>query len=380
MKSHPIRMAFLFQCLFLPKMPHDYRKYLIRSLLFTFGLKLVLVVFGNLLPNGWQGWDHIFDVLARNDSGWYHQIARDWYPKNIVSGSIVPDFAFFPLYPFLIRILLNVTHDYIPAALILHILTTILWVAVLYKYLVKSNFQPSKAFVFILLYQCFPYHYIFHAFYSEQLFSILLLWALIEIKGNRWYFLFLATFLLSLCRPTGLVMAIGMAFILLDENKWLKIFSNARKLKMVFALSGAFFGVCAWSIYLKYYCGDPFAFSNAQANWGRHYCWPWESFFANGKWDNQLLSAYVLLLLILAFFAMRKSTKGRMLFVGINTIFPLITGSVLSMQRFFAVNVIAFESIFEWFYKRYILWAAFLLAVNLLTYYYWVTFSGWLSY
>jgi hypothetical protein len=53
---------------------------------------------------------------------------------------------------------------------------------------------------------------------------VLLLWSLIEIKGKRWYFLFLSTFLLALCRPTGLMMAVGMGFIYLEGNGWFKLF------------------------------------------------------------------------------------------------------------------------------------------------------------
>lgn len=357
-----------------------YRKYLKLALLFAFGFKAFLVLFGNLLPGGWNGWDHVFDVLARNDSGWYHLIAADWYPQTPPQPWEQTPFPFFPLYPFLLLVFLKITGGYISAALILHLGLTYIWIYTLYKYLIKINMQAKTAFVFTVLYQLFPFHYFFHSFYTEQLFSILLLWALIEIKNKRWIYLFFATFLMALCRPTGLIMSAGLAFVIAEDAGWLKLLKSRAHILLVLSLSGAVLGVITWMLYLHFHCGDALAFSHSQAAWGRHYTWPWESLFRHGRWDVQLLSTYVCVLLCITIFAMRKAKLSNKIFVALNAIFPLITGNINSYQRYFSVIIPAFESIFAMLYKRWILWACVLGAINLLTYFYWVSYSGWLSF
>ena len=354
--------------------------YFTKALIFSFGLKLALVLIGNLLPHGWNGWEHIFDVLARNDSGWYHQIARDWYPTQPPSAGEQTAFPFFPLYPLFLSGFLKLTGHYIYGALILHVILTFIWIYVLFLYLRSKGFSDKQIFIFSVFYQCFPWAYFFHAFYSELLFSSLLLTALFAIESKKVSLLFFSTMLLALCRPTGLMMAAGMVFIIAEYGGWIKVFSNKLRFKQLLALSGALFGVFVWSIYLHYYCGDALAFSHGQAAWGRAYKWPWEAFFPSGMWDVQLLSVYVIILLVLSFFVLSKATKGEAIFTGINLLFPLITGAVTSYYRFFLVIPQIFEKAFALIEARWQIVSAVLLILNLVTFGYWVSYSGWLSF
>lgn len=56
--------------------------YLKQVLLFAFGLKFFYLLVEKLLPNGWNGIEHIFDVFARNDSGWCHLLLGSRHPLH----------------------------------------------------------------------------------------------------------------------------------------------------------------------------------------------------------------------------------------------------------------------------------------------------------
>lgn len=167
---------------------------------------------------------------------------------------------------------------------------------------------------------------------------------------------------------------------LIAGNDGVKSLFLRQKLKLVLALSGAAIAILLWSIYLWLRCGDPLAYSHAQAAWGRHFTWPWESFFYHHRWDIQVLSIYTLVLLLFAGIAMISAKKSDKYFVAINAIFPLITGNLNSYYRFFAVILPAFESMFQRMIKYRWFWMPVLLLLNLISYWYWVSYSGWLSF
>lgn len=354
--------------------------HIIRAIVFTFGLKLFLIIFGNIIPGGWNGWNHIFDVLARNDSGWYHQIARDWYPQHPPTAGEQTAFPFFPLYPLLLSFFLKLTGDYISAALILHSILTVIWIVSIFRYFRISGMSDKFIYTFIIFYQCFPWSYFFHAFYSELLFSILIFQALTSIKLRQWKVLFLSVYLLALTRPTGLIMAAGMALLIAENSGWLKLFKDKKAILMLLSLSGAVAGVITWCVYLHFHCGDAFAFSHAQAAWGRRYKWPWEAFYTSGVWDVQLLSTVVLLMLLLSIYLFRKSGTGEKGFIALNLLFPLTTGAVTSYYRFFLVIPQIFEKTVNLLNNNWKWIAALLMAINLTLFAYWVSYSGWLSF
>ena len=222
-------------------------------------------------------------------------------------------------------------------------------------------------------------------FYSETLFSILCMWALLAVTRKSHFTLAAAVALLTLCRPTGIVFSAGLGLWILADHGWFRILKEKQTIKLVLALLAAPFALILWMVYLYFHCGDPIAFSNTQSAWGHAYTWPWESFFASRQWFQQVISVYVLLLLAGAFFLFRKAGTGEKLFVALNALFPLITGSVASYYRYFSVIpqfyirfFTAVESHWKWI-------AAVCMLLNILLYYVWVSVlsplpAAWLAY
>ncbi len=383
-------MAF-FMAIFVA-MP-DGKKYLKKALLFAFGLKLFYLLLGNLLPNGWNGLEHVLDVLARNDSGWYHQIARDGYPTSPPALGVQTSFAFFPLYPAIISLfrqpilLFTQNNDlvYVLASLLVHLPLTWLWVVILFKWLGGMGFDPRRAFIYSIFFQVFPYHFFYHMFYSEVLFSILFMWALMAVQKKQHLALALAVALLTLCRPTGIVFSAGLGLWLLAENGWFRVLRQRDNLIQLLALFAAPAALVLWMIYLYFHCGDPVAFSSTQSAWGHSYTWPWEPLFAGRQWYLQLISIYVLLLILTSIWLLRKARLGEQLFFWMNALFPLITGSIASYYRYFSVIPTYFLRLFAVLETRW-KWVVVLgMSLNILLYYIWVSLSSrapeeWLTF
>jgi hypothetical protein len=246
-----------------------------RAILFAFAVKFFYLLIGNLFPGGWNGWEHVLDVLSRNDSGWYHQIARDGYPVNAPQPGEQSPFAFFPLYPGLIALLRpvfliftsNTDLVFVLSAFSLHVVTTLLWVRLAFQYLETLGLSPKQIFIFLALFQCFPFHYFHHVFYSEQLFTVLVLWLLFAAHKLKMLQTAAAAFLLTLCRPTGIVISVGVGFLVLQQSGWWAIFKTRRNLKVLFSLIAAPLALLLWLGYLQWRCGDALAFSHSQGAW-----------------------------------------------------------------------------------------------------------------
>ena len=367
--------------------------YLRRALIFAFGLKVFYLLLGNLLPHGWNGWEHILDVFARNDSGWYHQIARDGYPTSPPAPGIQTSFAFFPLYPAIIALfrqpvlLFTQNNDlvYVVASFMVHLPLTWLWVVVLFKWLGVMGYEPRKVFVYSIFFQVFPYHFFYHMFYSEVLFSILFMWALMAVQKKAHLSLAMAVALLTLCRPTGIVFSAGLGLWLLADSGWFRVLRQRDNLIQLLALFAAPAALVLWMVYLYFHCGDPVAFSSTQAAWGHSYTWPWEPLFAGRQWYLQLISVYVLLLILSTILLFRKARLGEQLFVWLNVLFPLITGSIASYYRYFSVIPHYFLRLFDALEKRWKLVVIFGMLINILLFYVWVSLSSrapeeWLTF
>jgi hypothetical protein len=355
--------------------------YLKRALLFAFGLKLFYLLLGNLLPNGWNGFEHIFDVFARNDSGWYHLIAREGYPTGAPTQGQQTPFAFFPLYPAIIALfrqpLLFFSENpdlvYVMASFLAHLFLTCLWVVMLFKWLESTGMESGRIFIYSIFFQVFPYHFFYHMFYGEVLFSSLFMWAMLSVARKKHISLAVSVALLTFCRPTGIVFSAGLGLWIIADNGWFRILKQKENKKQIIALLASPAALCLWMFYLYFHCGDAMVFSNTQMAWGRGYTWPWESLFAGGYRYEAVLSIYVLLLIAASVLLFRNAGIGEKLFVGLNIIFPLLTGTVASYYRYFSVIPQFYVRLFNAIESRWKWVAAACMLLNIVLYYIWVS-------
>ncbi len=157
--------------------------------------------FDGILWGPWQRWDTI----------WYTKIAEQGYSANDLST------AFFPLYPLLIRVtatLLSINS--VAAGLIISSLAALGSFTWLYR-LTQEQYGEAMARRALLGLAIFPTAFFLFAAYTESLFLFLTLGCWWFAQKRKWEFAGLMGGLAALTRPQGMLIALPLAFIFLDQ-------------------------------------------------------------------------------------------------------------------------------------------------------------------
>ena len=198
----------------------------------------------------------ILNVAARWDGDPYLTIAREGYSADNVS--LV---AYFPLYPFLMRLggaLFGSDDAFLAAGVVISNLA--LFAALVY--LARSVMldhdakTATRAAVYLLV---FPTTVFLSVVYAESLFLLLAIAAMYHARRRDWLLAGALAALAALTRPFGAVVALPIAIEALRRP------IAVRGLAATLLAPAAFF---AWLAVLWLITGDPRALLTAQAQWG----------------------------------------------------------------------------------------------------------------
>ncbi len=231
----------------------------IKVLLFSFGAKSYAVLWDSYITSPYQ-W---FEIWDQWDFGYYQKIAEFGYSGT--DGSI----AFYPLFPWLVRLVACVSLSYLAAGFIVSGIASIV-AAILLRRLVQLDYPASVAMRSVWFLLIFPTAYFLHIGYSEGLFLALALACILAARGERWW---LAGVLGAFCwmtRATGAVLVPTLA-VEAAQQYWVRRRScsqgpvgcsawNWKWLWIAIVPAGfAVYLVINWSV-----SGDPFAFLQAR--------------------------------------------------------------------------------------------------------------------
>ncbi|QSO45567.1 mannosyltransferase family protein [Alicyclobacillus mengziensis] len=209
----------------------------------------------------------LVENLSRWDSTWYAKIARTGYDLYTA--------AFFPLYPFLMRLFSHWTHLGIIQSGIL--ISNVCFLMVLwFAYgLFRVDFNERETKRIIWLMALFPTSYYFSAVYTESLFALFCVWMLYAMRTQTWWASGVSGFFASMARTMGVFLAVPFAFDyfgILRLRDLLRIHQKLRRnwgqfLWVVFIP----LGLGVYMAYLHQRFGDPLAFSHAEHFWHRSF-------------------------------------------------------------------------------------------------------------
>jgi len=172
----------------------------IKVLLFSFAAKSYVVLWDSYITSPYQ-W---FEIWDQWDFGYYQKIAEFGYTGT--DGSI----AFYPLFPWLVRLAACVSRSYLAAGFIVSGIASIV-AAILLRRLVHLDYPASVAMRSVWFLLIFPTAYFLHIGYSEGLFLALALACILAARGERWW---LAGVLGAFCwmtRATGAILVPTLA-------------------------------------------------------------------------------------------------------------------------------------------------------------------------
>lgn len=301
------------------------------SLFFLIYLSSVLFIsyFGFLtLPRSGRFSNDFITSLSNWDGGHFLGIARFGYSEKF-------QYAFFPLYPLLIRLVNEVTNNFLYAAIFISISSSFLGIHLLYK-LISLDFDKKIGEKVILILIFFPTSFYFLTAYSEGLFFFLVVASFYFLRTKK---LFWATVFCSLASATRLA---GLALVLALWVEILTLYGLSRKNWFVF-LSPLGFLIYCWYLYQQ--TGDPIYFIYAETHWQRKLVAPaigfWETIkslstagFINNNFNVFLDLIFAVFGIGFAVRAFRFLPPSYSVYSLVSVLLPLFTPTLSSIQRF----------------------------------------------
>jgi hypothetical protein len=173
------------------------------------GIKILLLFLATtsyaVIWSSWLGGAHRwFEIWDQWDFGYYQEIAEFGY--SAADGSIM----FYPLFPWLLRLVAYITGSYLAAGLIVSGIAAIA-AAILLRRLVEIDYSRSVAMRTVWFFLIFPTAYFLHVGYSESLFLALALGCILAARLQCWW---LAGVLGAFCwmsRAAGVVLVPTLA-------------------------------------------------------------------------------------------------------------------------------------------------------------------------
>lgn len=296
----------------------------------------------------------ILDLAARWDTGWYLHIATDGYRWAPLEGG-QQTIAFFPGYPLLMHVggaafgarpkpapLRHLAHERarrrtLLAGWLIALTASYLALAALYTW-ASDAVGASAAARSVTLLSAYPFALFYSAAYTESLFLLGVLSAFNSLAAGRAGSAAAWGLAVGLIRPNGFLLALPLAAIAAR--------TGGSRARLRIAAAAPCLGVAAYSGYVWWLTGRPFAWAEAHASWGRTpVTWnsvtsTWQQLSHEGPltyWATRPIEALNALALLfaaaLAPIVWRRLGAAATLFVVVNLVPPLLAGGLMSFGR-----------------------------------------------
>lgn len=299
-----------------------------------------------------RGWhfsqSRLLDMWARWDAGWYFGLIRRGYRVEGEPAVTAANFAFFPLYPYLIKLLalpfperMHTTERLLIIGLILSNIFLIIALILLHK-LVSAMSDRETARRTVLYILLFPTGFILFCFYTESTFLFLSAAAFYAASRKSWWAACVCGGLLALTRPTGILISVPLVWMYLESVGWKPL--RMRKNVLWFLLIPS--GLVGYFWYAYQQTGDFLAPLNAQKAWKKELTAPWATLIypyggnAQVTSVEQVLTVAFLALAVLALYKLPSAAYG--IYALLLIIPPLLTGTLISTSRYYVVVFPAF--------------------------------------
>jgi len=273
-----------------------------------------------------------FASWAQWDGGHYFNIANQGYfgPN---------EYAFFPLYPALIKVASVLTFgNTLLAGLLISNIFFAIFLYVFYNFTAKLH-NPKTAFTATITLMVFPTAFFAVALYSEGLFLLVIALFFSQLQSKK--YLNAA----SLTRFVGVTLTLSLFAKLATERIWnlKQIFTNS----FIVAVSLVPFATYCAYLFMRF--KDPFYFLTVQSTWHRQLANPvktaysYISTFQNNKPFNDYLDVYLTLFFAIVLVLGRKKISSPILiFSALAILIPASTGTLTSMPRYLLSSLGAF--------------------------------------
>ena len=313
---------------------------------------LVSFIGFSTLPHSNKFEGDFFISFANWDGGHFLGIAEHGYSEKF-------QYAFFPLYPLAIKLLSQITGNYLLAALLISTVASFLGLQLFYK-LIALDFDKKLAqkVIFITLFS--PTSFYFLTVYSEGLFFFLVVATFYLLRKRKFFWVALFAALASATRLAGLALVAGILVEVyttsgINRKNWIVLLSP--------------FGFLIYCWYLFWQTGDPFYFLTAENHWQRSFSIPglnlWES-LRNLNQGNIIDILFAMFGVGFALRAFRFLPISYSIYCLFSILLPLFTSQLSSIPRFL-LPIFPIFILIAFIKNQYVVFAYQLISIVLLS-------------
>jgi len=249
------------------------------------------------LVSAWSGWD----------SGWYLSIIRDGYFSQGPVTTAQSNFAFYPVYPYLVKWISWPDYHFVPSELVLIafgvLVSNLFLLGALYFFyklvvlVFGDEHLAERSIVYILV---FPAAFFFSCVYTESTFLFFALASFYYGVKKKWWMAGVMAVFTALARPLGVLIIVPLGILYLEALDW-----RLRHLKPdVLFLGLGPLALFLYMLILTPITGDLLAMFKIQAAWHKSLSGPIETIMS-ARWPEYSQRIYELdRISLLLFFAL----------------------------------------------------------------------------
>jgi hypothetical protein len=330
----------------------------VRAALFTFALTrtLLLVIFilaayltlgqpsfGGAVQEPRISFEHanvsqkLGEMVQAADANWYKDIARLGYEAGPFMNDRQHSWAFFPLFPLILRAAAGLTGEYPLTGVALSNIFFLLGLVLLHRTARAFGYDESDADRAIFYMAVFPTSYFFSLPVTESLFLCLTVGSFLAAKRDAWWLAGLLGALASATRVNGVLLLPVLAILYWERYGRRGLNWNVLCLLLIPG------GLAAYMLFLHQLTGNALAFKDAQVKWDRGTGMFWRPLIDYVKhfreigipWNFKLLNfASAMLAFGCAFVLIKRRAWAFALFTLLSVIVPLSSLSLQGVDRY----------------------------------------------
>lgn len=279
----------------------------------------------------------LFSIWGVWDSRWYLSIADNWYTANPAAEKMFA-YAFFPLYPGLIKILGWLTNDNFLAGVILSNISLIIAAIFLYK-IVCLDYDKNTALKSVKYLFLFPTAFILSGIFTESLYLALAIACFYYAKKENWLLAGTIGLFASMTKAAGVLIILPILYEYLSK----KDFKYKMIKKDILYLSLIPAGLFIVVIYDYFLTNILFVFYYARiAGWlqpsnneasiltTQNLSLPYAHFFT---FNEMVIAIFIIIFIVFN----KKMQNSYNIFTLTSLLINLMTGAILAMFRYVLV-------------------------------------------
>ncbi|MFT8898208.1 MAG: hypothetical protein ABF968_14805 [Acetobacter sp.] len=225
-------------------------------------------------------WGGLASASCRWDCFWYSDIVSNGYSRLPLlydeKRLAEANWAFFPLYPSLVSASQHLfTLGTQSAGLLINIVLWPLLIFLCYRDIELRSIRTDRL-LFVLFFVLYPLNIWYTVQYSEAVYGVMLMAAIVALRSGRIGMAALSCALLALARPTGFMMTVCLSVWWFLERpagttKFTLDTERHRLSDSLLLIAAGGVGLSLFVLYLFHVTGDGFAFAHVEIAWHKRF-------------------------------------------------------------------------------------------------------------